>query len=382
MRFLAWSGFLCFASSLCHASNDSINLPSAPLTNEAVSGVGFDLSLEYGLVKRPSLSSFLTCSSRTAAVHFPNGTGKPVAKVEGSPAYRSLISRYTEATHNITVPDPDIPAYLSVLSQFMKRSQSAAIHQAASHRFASVVGAPFPILGSTFERFVQAQTRCFQPSSEYEDIKAFSQMLLSLQKSTEAYLDREVHEAAISVPVYPYGQQAKNIDCAMAINGLKIPATYYTSSVGATEANRAGIADDGKPQIVLAVDHSRTHLTVELLANEDNLYESLRDECNTAPGTDRRGSPEHWRDIQALIQRVAGAPYPKCFLELPDEISRLVLFGDQTEDLAFRDVLRTSSREGGTWMPTESETMADPIFAAALGMAKLHSKFGRHAVPY
>lgn len=90
------------------------------------------------------------------------------------------------------------------------------------------------------------QTSCFQPSSEHEDIQALSQTLSSLQKSTEAHRDRDVREAAVSLPVYPRGQRAKNIDCAMAVNGLKVPATYYTSAVGAVQANRAGVADGGK----------------------------------------------------------------------------------------------------------------------------------------
>lgn len=130
--------------------------------------------------------------------------------------------------------------------------------------------------------------------------------------------------------------------------------------------------------MVLAVDPSRTRLAAELLGNEGSLYESWRDECDTTLGTDRRGLLEHWRDVRALIQRVAGAPYPECFREVPDEISRLVVFGDQAADRAFCDVLRTLSREGGPWLPAESEAMADPILAAALGMAKLHSKFGRY----
>ena len=303
--------------------------------------------------------------------------------MEGGPAYRSLISRYSQVTYNPTiVPRQGMPGYFHILSELKKFSPTAAIKQTASHGFESFMEALFPILGSTFERFVQAQTSCFQPSSEHKDIKILSQMLLSLQKSTEAYLNHEVHQAAVSVLIYPNDQQARNINCAMAINGFKVPVSYHTSSIGVDRANLGGIADEEKPQLVLAIEHSRTHLKGELVAYDGGFYESLRDEFNTTLGTNQRASPEHWRNVQASIQRVAGAPYPKCYLDLPAEITRLVLFGDQTEDLAFREVLRTVCLEEGARMPIKPEGMADPIFAAALGMALTHSMIEKNRLPW
>jgi hypothetical protein len=303
--------------------------------------------------------------------------------VEGSPAYRSLISRYSQVIYNpIIVPRQGMPGYFHILSELKKFSPTAAIKQTASHGFKSFMEALFPILGSTFERFIQAQTSCFQPSSEHQDIKILSQMLLSLQKSTDAYLNSELHGFVVSLPVYTNGQRAKNIDCALAINGFKGPVSYHTSSIGVDRANMGDIADEEKPQMVLAIEHSRTHLKAELVAYDGGFHESLRDEFNTTLGTRQRGSLEHWRDVQALIQRVAGAPYPKCHLDLPAEITRLVLFGDQTEDLAFREVLRTVCLEEGPRMPTKPEGMADPVFAAALGMALTHTMIEKNRLPW
>jgi hypothetical protein len=296
------------------------------------------------------------------------------------------MSRYSQYTYHSYVPVQGIPSYFHILSEITKFSPIATIKQVAIHRYTSLIEAFFPILGSTFERFVQAQTNCFQPSSEHEDIKVLSQMLLSLQKSTEAYLGHEVHQAVVSVPIYMNDQRAKNIDCAMAINGLKPPVTfhtsYHTSSTAIARAGGADIADDEKSQMVLAIDHSRTHLMAELLWSEYGVFEGLRDEFNTTLGTNQRGSPDHWRDVQALIRRVTKAPFSDWYLDLPNEISRLILFGDQTEDPAFREVLQTMSLVGGTRLLAKPEAMPDPVFAPALGMALTHTMICKYALPW
>ncbi|KAF4819089.1 hypothetical protein CGCSCA5_v004571 [Colletotrichum siamense] len=288
---------------------------ASSLSHPPVPGVGFSLTPDYG----------------TAAIYFQNGSHVEVARIEGSPAYKSFM-RKRDNTTSIVEGVPGI----SLLR--------------------NAVCPPLQPLGlSICER---------DP-----DFDSCQGLLRSLQSSVASYLGTTFCYAGVVVPDQTWQYQDYIINKAIKSVGLRLTHRVLSAAKLVMWANH--INNPGTPhyqtQAVLSVDYSDSGLNVNLFADDEGVADVLRQVYDQQLGADRREQPGHLQAVKDLLTEVTKAPLGHDLYghPMPDKIQRIVLYGDTVMDGGFLDILKAVVGED----VVNNAHSFEPVFAAAVGMA-------------
>ncbi|EQB56317.1 hypothetical protein CGLO_03669 [Colletotrichum gloeosporioides Cg-14] len=288
---------------------------ASSLSHPPVPGVGFSLTPDYG----------------TAAIFFQNGSHVEVARIEGSPAYKSFMRKGDNATSIVE----DLPG-MSLLR--------------------NAVCPPLQPFGLAI-------------CERDPDFDSCQGLLRSLQSSVASYLGTTFCYAGVVVPDQTWQYQDYIINKAIKSVGLRLTHRVLSAAKLVMWANR--INNPSTPryetQAVLSVDYSDSGLNVNLFADDEGVADVLRQVYDQQLGADRREQPGHLQAVKALLTEVTKLPlgYDLYGHQMPDKIQRVVLYGDAVMDGGFLDMLKAVV---GVDVVDNAQSFA-PVFTAAIGMA-------------
>ncbi|KAK2760147.1 hypothetical protein CKAH01_16550 [Colletotrichum kahawae] len=288
---------------------------ASPSSHPPVPGVGFSLTPDYG----------------TAAIYFQNGSYVEVARIEGSPAYKSFMRK----SDNITSIAEDLPG-ISLLR--------------------NSVCPPLQPLGLAI-------------CKRDPDFDSCQDLLRSLQSSVASYLGTTFCYAGVVVPDQTWQYQDYIINKAIKSIGLRLTHRVSSAALLVMWANHINNPDrpHDETQAVLSVDYSESGLNVYLFGEDQGVADLLRQVYDQQLGADRRERPGHLQAVEALLTEVTNPPLGRDFWghSMPDKIQRVVLYGDAVMDGGFLDTLKAVV---GVDMVDNTHSFK-PVFAAAIGMA-------------
>ncbi|KFZ24164.1 hypothetical protein V502_01327 [Pseudogymnoascus sp. VKM F-4520 (FW-2644)] len=294
-------------------------------------GVGFDLTLDYGV----------------SAVHFLNGTTVPNAVIEGNVAY--------------------------------KKQMRELVQTAAAYNWTEVIPQPVP----TWLQYIKGLF--WHPASP----SPLHSMLATLKTDTEAYLGHAIHFAEVSFPALlaPDSDQIRTVDLALKQLGItRTPRICAQALRAAAKAyGTDSLPHSPQPEWVLGLDYSRSALVIAVDEVDRGAFEyfvwrirtDLGQDSAWDPPVDPRGHslvarPHYWEAVEAELRQA---------LEVIGDarIEHLTLVGDRMvgdEQLLkiVRKVLGTETYDDvirkSTALP-ERGVIVNPLFAAAMGQAQI-----------
>ncbi|KAF4422552.1 hypothetical protein CFRS1_v001271 [Colletotrichum fructicola] len=282
-------------------------------SHPAVPGIGFSLTPNYGI----------------AAIYFQNGSHVEVARIEGSPAYKSFMRKRDNATSIVEgLPGTSLLRNTACL--------------------------PLQPLGLAI-------------CERDPDFDSCQGLLRSLQSSVASYLGTTFCYAGVVIPDQTWQYQGHIINKAFNSVGLRL--THRVSSAARLVLWAHHINNPGTPryetQAVLAVDYSDSGVNVNLFADDEGVADILRQVYDQQLGADRREQPGHLQAIKAVLTEVTKLPlgYDLYGHPMPDRIQRVVLYGDAVMDGGFLDTLEAVV---GVDVVDNAHSF-EPVFSAAIG---------------
>ncbi|GAP91914.1 hypothetical protein SAMD00023353_7200360 [Rosellinia necatrix] len=307
-------------------------------------GIGFDLSPSYG----------------TVAVSYPNGSIYPIARVEGSAAYREMMIRLSlPSSQHLHKPYEDVSESMGDISRQLWRTMRRKLFLPASRDVGTLAvmlralrRQASSFVGGGGEPISAAVVSIPHLAALYgEDLYDAFDFLSLLPLKTHPYWDLRPVQAAMA---------------AYAGNGRGLCRDYRNAT-----ACRAEEEEEGKGPLrhALAVGYTRTSLTASLArvgwAYGDVEEFPAREDLRLGFDARREGGPGYW----ARVRRVLRSPVVDGYI--PRNVSMVVLFGDAAPEPEFRDVLGAVVDEvlGG---PGRVEFVdREPEFSAAMGAAEM-----------
>ncbi|KAJ5016859.1 hypothetical protein K4K57_010480 [Colletotrichum sp. SAR 10_99] len=263
------------------------------------------------------------------AIYFQNGSHVEVARIEGSPAYKSFMRKHDNTT--------------SIVED---------VHGISLLRNAACP--PLQPLGlSICER---------DP-----DFESCQGLLRSLQSSVASYLGTTFCYAGVVVPDQTWQYQDYIINKAIKSVGLRLTHRVLSAAKLVMWANH--INNPGTPhyqtQAVLSVDYSDSGLNVNLFADDEGVADVLRQVYDQQLGADRREEPGHLQAVKDLLTEATEAPLGHDLYghPMPHKIQRVVFYGDAVMDGRFLDILKAVVGED----VVNNAHSFEPVFAAAVG---------------
>ncbi|KAF9878140.1 hypothetical protein CkaCkLH20_04178 [Colletotrichum karsti] len=292
----------------------SSSAPSHP--QRKVPGVGFSLTPDYG----------------TAAIYFQNGSSVSVARIEGSPAYKSFMRKHDD------------------------RENAAEEASAVSSLRSSVCRSIQPLSLPVCKR---------EP-----DFASVQGLLRSLQSSVNSYLGATFCFAGIAVPDRNRQYHNHVIEESLKSIGLRQTHQILDAPRLVLVANNIDSSESPghKSQAVLSVDYSASGLNVALFAEDAGVADIIRRNYSQHLGGDHQSEHGHLEAVEDVLKDITKPPFGDDLSGSPitDEVRQVVLFGDLITDPGFR---RALERVVGSKLVEEAHGV-NPVFAAALGMAK------------
>ncbi|KAI9702389.1 MAG: hypothetical protein M1836_000868 [Candelina mexicana] len=322
-------------------------------------GVGFDLTLDYG----------------TSVLYFPNRTSAIVAKIEGGPAYKHLMSDFAlEAQYRFDNPPQD--------DHLTESRASPASCPGPAQRWLSMIQTAF---NQNLPQYLPKALQRIDP-----DTLPLTQMLQSLKTATEAYLSAPLPPIGISVPHMLTPSHRQLLHSAM--NSLNLESSSYPifAPIASSWANDIGYPinyEATKEQPVLAIDYSKSALIISLLTEEGGVFETQKVSYAHHLGSDvlyaeNCGRPDrNIFDCQEIYRKQLVA-FSNEFLrgwhpggywtknERENDGTKIVLFGEPAPNLDFYRFLEDLF-ENPTYYTRHLAEKTDPIFAAAMGVARV-----------
>lgn len=321
-------------------------LPFVQFTSPTDYGVGFDLSLDYGV----------------ASVYFSNGSAVDVAKIEGGLAYKEVM-RASDIINELSNSPRDV---------FPNALESGS--------------------GASQAPLVSTSPRDYLPpwrSGNDARSQPLSDMLKALKTATESYLGSKISAAEI---VMPFPVSTSNLDSLRAASssvslhqpmsaqppaGILAARAYgmhgtcnYTAPGGVPDEDPM----DDPEQLILTVDYSRAALTTLLVDEECGVFEIRRVLHNPHLGLDGlRESRATSSDLESALRNVTQLPLKDGNGASLNRISNLVLLGESAGDLRLHDALRrVLGEQYGRLVKAASESRSsfiEPLFAPSRGVA-------------
>ncbi|KFX93803.1 hypothetical protein O988_06617 [Pseudogymnoascus sp. VKM F-3808] len=295
-------------------------------------GVGFDLTLDYGV----------------SAVHFSNGTTTvPISAIEGNAAYKNQMREL--------------------------------VTTAAAYNWTAGIEEPVPT-------WLQYAKGLFLPRAPPSPLQG---MLGLLKANTEAYLGHEVHHVSVSLPALlaPDSYQVHAVNSALKELGITQAADRCFQALRAASE---GYGMDHSPYIlppqwVLGLDYSRSALIIAVDEHDRGVFEYFTWKIRTDLGYDSAwipstnpysksliAKPHYWEEVEEELRQA---------LEVigNGRIGRLILAGDRiaADDQLLKvvsKVLGTETYDNAIRSNTalrERGVIVDPVFAAAMGEAQM-----------
>ncbi|KAM0700452.1 hypothetical protein Q7P35_012173 [Cladosporium inversicolor] len=342
MRLLS-STFLCACLCVLHA------------VHAAEYGVGFGLTIDYGV----------------ASVYYRNGSIVNVAKIEGTPNYKTTMKAAAHVHANVAASLTDSNAIVdSDYCDCYRAWDHVPRHRSSMQYYLTLIQEYFPraIVGMRhYSKMMQAHLPPWMGGPETQTLDAsaqsFADMLRVLKFATEAYLGAEIPNAAVSVP-FPVGRGRVHssslearLDAAASTVKLKLAGPF--------EAVRSVTSDDRKAKrfkrkshtyyschnrddtgVVLGIDFDAASLTATIQAPDCSgdimYYDTKRVLHSTELGRRELFKADNWHDVLVSALRDVTALPTKGEAET-DQINMLMLLGDSARDerlhLALKDVL-------------------------------------------
>ena len=218
------------------------------------------------------------------------------------------------------------------------------------------------------------------------NLPAITPMLSAMRAAAEAYLQVSLNttdlaistKLSVSDPTHNLlNQDLGSLGLRRTLGGFPsaLEAAVYASHMS---RDHSYISNDDDPRLILAVDCSRSALTVGLFIDQDDVLDSHRFLQDLSIGADASPFNVPWRrelliERRLLLQKVASLPIENVGCIPSGEIQELVVLGDFARDgqllALLEEVVGTGLVE--TVRRTAQADSIDPIFAAAKGMAFL-----------
>jgi hypothetical protein len=302
---------------------------------------------------------------RTAAVSYSNGTIYAVARVEGSPSYKSMMQYLVDdAIVNHRVEDDDSDTILELAAQ------DAPPH----HRR----GGPMEY----FQRILSAgRNVVFREQTEIAPYSPLQEMIRVLGVATKVYLEStHVPRARIAVPYHP-GKGSlfdKIFRGALAHGGLEVDVeAMFFAGRGAIEYDRLTTpTPTGSATAVLSIDYDdQAFVAAVAVIDPEGSFREIHTEQSFALGHAHYipGNTSHWREIHERLERIVQLPIAKNYWDEKPRISQITMLGDRAGDRTFLKTVRDAV--DGYVDPEVVEALTareegfDPVFSAAKGMA-------------
>ena len=347
-----------------------------------------------------------------ASVHFQNGSTVIIAKIEGTPNYKTAMKEAPHIhalnaaplTDSHAVVDPDhcdcyraydrVPQNCSAVQNLLKPIQEyfPQADAGVQYCFKALQGHLPPWLGGHSPQVLDASTQ------------SLADMLRVLKFATETHLGAEISNATISVP-FPVGRGRTNstsldvqLDAAASALDLKLyPPTEAVSDITWAELEarkwkRSPYTywschpdDEG---LVLAVEFNDVALTATIHVPDcgggDTIYYTTRVLHSTELGASHLFKADDWRDtlVDALSSVIA---LPIRGVET-DHINMLVLLGDSARDKrlfhALRDALGDQYDRLIATVRDDGTPARDPQYRGAANAAHGNWKWNHYWTPY
>jgi hypothetical protein len=283
--------------------------------------------------------------------YFPNGSLSDIAKIEGSPAYKTLMRKAVASNNKDLGLLYDSEYKLGALQTTLK----------------SIRHSLPPWLGGHDQHH--------QPLSD---------MLKALKVAAESHLEAPLCTAAIVLPYYftePYYQILSNASASVSLNlpMLRIwPAGFYAAQAHGIDGNCEPYGESDPPKLVLTIEYTRAALTAILAHEECGVYQGQRVVQDTRLGLDgiQDGSDASWSDLERALRGITELPLKDGVGAGLKSISDVVLIGESAKDSRMQDVLQRVLAERYSSFATTSGYSGpiDPLFAGSRGAA-LYSWF-------
>jgi hypothetical protein len=315
----------------------------------------------------------VTCADESrsvASVYYRNGSIVNIAKIEGTPNYKTAMKEAAHIhanvaaslTDNNAIVDPDycdcyrafnhgprhsfrVRYYLMLMYEYFPRATVGM-----QHYFNMIQSHLPPWMGGPEAQILDASTQ------------SLADMLRVLMFATEAYLGTEIPNAAISVP-FPVGNGRVHnsslevrLDAAASAVKLKLSRPYEAMSfltseaIEANESKRGPVTHFGcHPEdegLVLGIEFNDAALTATIrvpdCSNNFMSYVTSGVLHSTELGARELFSAENWQDVLVSALREV-ITLPMSGVVKTDRINMLMLLGDSARDerllLALKDVL-------------------------------------------
>jgi hypothetical protein len=339
---------------LCSVFFILFSLCSGVLSSSAAEyGVGFNLALDYGLVKLclaavASTNDISSCS--TASIWYANGTTVDIVKLEGGPVYKQIMRTANARTHTPSSSDETTRGLLGYM-------------------------------------FLQNYLSSWTTKGSVDpDAEAITWMFKGLKASTEAHMEESLTAVSIGYPFqirsgYPFrtaieslGLNYKNTRTAAiaitdlyGLEGQCDPDPYKTPDQKEKP--------DDPTKTYLALDYSRSGISAFLVRDDCGVAEVLREYHNTTLAanvdfTGKRADLSH--TLRNMIRSTDERDSVAVSHKHPVEISELVMLGESTEDVMLHKVLSDVFGSNYTDLKAGSEERAKlhhPLFAGSRAVA-------------
>ncbi|KAI0971688.1 hypothetical protein F4678DRAFT_71698 [Xylaria arbuscula] len=299
-------------------------------------GIGFDLSPAYA----------------TVAVSYPDGSIRPIARVEGDEEYREMMYRLSlPSSQHVHKPYRGVGDAISDIPRQIRRS---------------------------------ARKKLGLPCSK--DVATLSRMIQVLRYQASSFVGEPVSAAAISAPHLRalYNEDIEEAFEYLSLVYIKLGPSWYSHYLPTTLAvcagNGLGICRDYKDQAacwdeewnmrsryMLAVGYTRTSITTSLatITGWQNLSERAAYEILDLGHDNRHNRDEesYWIEVRTLLR------LPVVHSPIRSNISTVLVSGDAATKLRFREVLGEAVDSVLDGVPAIFDH--EPEFSAARGVAEL-----------
>jgi len=322
-------------------------------------GVGFGLTIDYGYVRTLQCITRLTDTDErpsVASVYFPNGSIVNIAKIEGTPNYKTTMKAAAHIHTNIAAPLTDSNAIVDSDSCDCYRAWNHVPRRSFKTRYyLMLIYEYFPratVGMQHYFKIIQSHLPPWMGGSEAQILDTSSQsladMLRVLKFATEAYLGTEIPNAAISVP-FPVGSGRVHssslevrLNAAASTLKLKLFRPFEAMSFLSSEeieAKKRAIThfrchpdDEG---FVLGIDFNDAALTATIRVPDCSMnsmsYITRGVLHSIELGARKLSSVENWHDV--LVSALHDlTKLPMSGVTKRDQINTLILVGDSARD--------------------------------------------------
>jgi hypothetical protein len=201
------------------------------------------------------------------------------------------------------------------------------------------------------------------------DLASIQTLLQDLKAAAASRLGTTFCYVGVAVPDPSMDYQRAVIN--RALNSIRLRSTFvlqdaFRMALFASNIATSDFTPEEETRTVLAIDYNSSRLSAGLLSDVGGVTDTIRSSYSDELGADQRTQPGHLDSVKAFLENFTERPFPDDYYgdPMPDEIRKVVLFGDVASDPEITQLLKTVLN-----MELQRGEGFDPAFAPSLGVA-------------